>query len=131
VKAILVGTQRVAQYKNISRIILGPRYRVAVAKPIQLFGVDGKNRKLTFHQAFHHRSRYLNRYGHCSRLSARKLLQSIQQLGYSGTAVFDYSLGNLFSACIQYAHIVLLSPTYSSPFHSPFRAASSPYTYTR
>jgi hypothetical protein len=59
-----IAAQRGRQYLGIAAIVLGAGHREAITEAIELLRVDGKRRKPTLEQRFHHRTaRRLDRNG--------------------------------------------------------------------
>ena len=45
-KTMLIRSHRVCQHKGVLSIILGPRRKIAIAEPIQLFRIDREDAKV-------------------------------------------------------------------------------------
>jgi hypothetical protein len=65
-----IGLQRMTEHLGIAAVVLGSRHREAIAKAVELLGIDGMNRKALIDQHLDHRPvRRLDRHRYFLRLT--------------------------------------------------------------
>src|SRR6202043_2447540 len=53
-KGMAIGAQRMAEHESVAAVVLGAGETEAIAKAVELLGIDGKHRKAVFQQRLDH-----------------------------------------------------------------------------
>src|SRR5579863_2414901 len=109
-KTVPVGAQSAGQHQRVAAIIFRAGRKIAIAKPIQLFGIQGKHRETAFQQRFHQRStRHFDGHGHRARRTAvAQLRQPAQQRLQSCRRVQHLTLPERLALRIQNTNLMRL-----------------------
>src|SRR4030095_8687147 len=92
-KAMLVVSKRIRGDVCIPAVILRPGYRVAITKPVQLFGVDRKHYQAALQQGFDYWSpRNIDGNGNMVRFAVPHFIETPHEIGDRLAAVIDPAL---------------------------------------
>jgi hypothetical protein len=109
-KAGPIGAQCVTEHEGVAAVVFGAGHAMAVAKAIELLGIDGVEVKPMLDQGFHYRAtRNLDRDGGLSRVISRKLMQPLRERGNCLTGMCKRSFGQDSAAAVEHTGLMGLS----------------------
>ena len=104
-KGMAVGVQRMAEHQSVAAVVLGAGETEAVAKAVELLGIDGKHRKAVLQQRLDHgAARRLDRHRDLGRRRTGHLAKPGAQLSERGAAMGHVAFGDAFALVIEHAN---------------------------
>src|SRR5262245_4816169 len=104
-----IGAEAVRQHIGVAAIILGPGDREAVAKAVELYGVDGINIETALEQGLDDRPvRRLDGDMNLARVASTRLQQPGNHVGEAGPAMREPALSDLVTSLVAQRNDMLL-----------------------
>ena len=103
-KGMAIGAQRMAEHQSVEAVVLGAGETEAIAKAVELLGIDGKHRKAVLQQRLDHRSaRRLDRHRDLLRRRAGHLAEPGAHVSERGAAMGHVAFGDALALVIEHA----------------------------